>query len=244
MALALKQKIRTSVGLELLTSEQREQVLRQIRYHLEGPAYEEIVLADAVTLSCQIEDGVTRPMSSKLLSRWLWENRARYQGGRVLDVGTGSGVQALTCAIGGAASVCATDVTDSSVRCSSLNVHRAGVTEQVRVVKSDVFDEIAERTRFDLIVFAQPYFEGDPLADYEFTVGMLNADGLLSKFFSGARAFLAPRGKIVMMHWPFAGTANDPAVVGPSYGFEIEETVPSVGAAGVQEGEFNIVVLV
>lgn len=74
----------------------------------------------------------------------------------VLDMGTGSGILALTAAHQGA-DVVAVDKDPAAVQCSTANVRRNGLEMNVRVLNGDLFSTIPDRT-FDVILFNPPYF--------------------------------------------------------------------------------------
>ncbi|GAA4913338.1 release factor glutamine methyltransferase [Stackebrandtia albiflava] len=75
-------------------------------------------------------------------------------GDRVLDMGTGSGVNAVLAA-GTAAEVLAVDVNPSAVATARANAARNGVADRVTVREGDCFTGIDGR--FDLIVFDPPF---------------------------------------------------------------------------------------
>lgn len=229
--------------LSSLNEQQRAQILRQIQYHLQAPPLEELQLNQAISLLFHIMPGVTRPMSSKGLAQWLWNSSNLYRNKRVLDIGTGCGIQGLVCLLGGAESLLCTDILDAAIQCAKFNLQAAGLETRAQLQVSDLFDSIDNQSGFDLIVFAQPYFSGNPLPDYEFTRGMLDPEGLLPRFFQGARRFLNPEGQLALMGWKFAGQGNDPEFIAPGFDFQIVHKESYLDWSGVQQGEFHIVLL-
>jgi len=116
--------------------------------------------------------------------------------GRVLDLGTGSGLIAVLCARLGAR-VVATDVNPHAVRLARNNAARNGVA--IEVVESDLFEGI--RGSFDLVVFNPPYLPtapedltGDRWLDASVDGG---PDGLgpARRFLAGLMPRLAPGGR-------------------------------------------------
>lgn len=227
-------------SLSSLTPNQKIQILSQIEYHLDAPSYEEIKLSDTVSLQMHICAGVTRPMSSKGLARWLWRSPDLYFRKRVLDIGTGCGVQGITCLLGAADFALLSDVSDESARCAQGNLCASGLGARGEVQVSDLFESLGRVGSFDLVVFAQPYFEGNPLPQFPFTRGMLAPNDLLHRFYADVRNFLRPGGHVVLMGWSFAGGANDPAAVGPQYGFTEIRRELYRDQSGVQKGEFHV----
>lgn len=225
-----------------LTADQRRQLLNQVAYHLGAPPHEQVSITSLLSLKLQIDPGVTRPMSSKGISRWLWHASESLYGKHVLDMGTGCGIQGITCLLAGAQFVVLADVTNAAVECAGKNLLASGLQLRAQVLESDLFAALPKR-EFDVIIFAQPYFAGRPLRDYACTKGMLNDGTVLRRFFYDARPFLRPRGKIVMMDWSFAGDTNSAVRVGMANGYRVMELVEYVDPKGVQTGQFQVVVL-
>jgi len=80
---------------------------------------------------------------------------------RLLDIGTGSGNIAVACAkLAGAAGVRidAVDISKEAVACARRNARRHGVSDRVRVRRSDLFSRFGKRRPlFDFIVANPPY---------------------------------------------------------------------------------------
>jgi release factor glutamine methyltransferase len=91
------------------------------------------------------------PTSHLLGNAVIAETRS---GEQVLDMGTGSGVNAVLAASKGAHGV-AVDINPTAVHAAQANVDRNGVAEHVQVRYSDVFSAVDET--FDLIVFDPPF---------------------------------------------------------------------------------------
>jgi release factor glutamine methyltransferase len=81
-------------------------------------------------------------------------------GDRVLDMGTGSGVNALLAASRGA-SVRAVDINPEAVAAAQRNADRNGLGDRIEVRRSDVFSAVDGA--YDLIVF-DPRSAGSPRA--------------------------------------------------------------------------------
>lgn len=97
--------------------------------------------------------GVFRPRpDSWMLARALRAERLP-AGARVLDVCTGSGLLAVTAALGGAQAT-AVDLSRRAVLCADLNARLNGV--RVRALRGDLFAPVRDE-RFDAIVSNPPY---------------------------------------------------------------------------------------
>jgi release factor glutamine methyltransferase len=138
------------------------------------------------------------PMSHLLGDVVLREVRA---GDRVLDMGTGSGVNAILAASRGAR-VVAVDISDPALDGTRANAARNGVAERIEVRRSDVFEDVDGV--FDLIVFDPPFRWFKPRTRME-SVMADEGYAALTRFFRGARARLEPDGKMLL----FFGTSGD-----------------------------------
>ncbi|HEX8231459.1 MAG TPA: methyltransferase [Chloroflexia bacterium] len=80
---------------------------------------------------------------------------------RVLDIGTGSGVLAISAALAGAGQVTAVDLNPAAVLTARLNASLYGLAGRVKVVHGDMFEPVAGQL-FDLVVCNPPYLRGEP----------------------------------------------------------------------------------
>lgn len=120
---------------------------------------------------------------------------------RVLDMGTGSGVNAILAAIRGA-DVVAVDVNPHAVGAARANAVRNGVADRVEIRRSDLFSEV--EGRFDLVVFDPPFRWMKPRDWAEASI--TDEDyRTLTAFFAGVRDHLAEDGRILV----FFGTTAD-----------------------------------
>ncbi|MGQ0841797.1 methyltransferase [Actinokineospora sp.] len=122
-------------------------------------------------------------------------------GDRVLDMGTGSGVNAVLAA-SKSTDVLAVDINPHALTAARANAEHNGVADRVTVAHSDVFTEVTGR--FDLIVFDPPFRWFTPRDHLE----AASADPgyqAMNAFFAGARDHLADGGRMLM----FFGTSGD-----------------------------------
>jgi release factor glutamine methyltransferase len=124
-------------------------------------------------------------------------------GDRVLDMGTGSGVNAILAA-GTAESVLAVDLSEPAVAAARANAAANGVAIEVR--HSDVFSAVDGV--FDLIVFDPPFRWFAPRSVLEAATTDENY-GALTRFFAQVDEHLAPGGRILL----FFGSSGDLAYV-------------------------------
>lgn len=127
------------------------------------------------------------------------------RGERVLDMGTGCGVNGILAARAGA-DVLALDVNPEAVRAARENARRHGVVDRLEVRSSDVFDAVdpAADGPFDVMVFDPPFRWFQPRDLLE----VATADPgyrALTRFVWEARLYLSDRGRLLV----FFGSSGD-----------------------------------
>lgn len=132
---------------------------------------------------------------SLLLARWADVKR----GGRVLEIGTGSGVATLRLAAGGADKVIATDINPRVGDYFAFNAELNGLSSRVEYVHSDVFAAL-DGERFDTIISNPPFVPVPDEARY-----FLHSDGgpfgtsVLERVATGWRNHILPGGNLYTM---------------------------------------------
>ncbi len=122
-------------------------------------------------------------------------------GDRVLDMGTGCGVNAILAATT-AGDVVAVDINPVAVEAARRNAERNGVGDRIEVRESDVFSHV--EGEFDLIVFDPPFRWFAPRDMFE--VAMTDENyAAMTRFFREARQHLTPGGRMLI----FFGTSGD-----------------------------------
>lgn len=122
-------------------------------------------------------------------------------GDDVLDIGTGSGIQAVVAA-DVARRVVAVDINPEAVACARENCRR-NRADNVTVLEGDLFAPLAGAefadARFDRIVFTPPYMEGEPRD--AFARALYDpGKALVARFFEQADAFLKEGGAVRMLY--------------------------------------------
>lgn len=132
---------------------------------------------------------------SYLLQKWV---KKSCSGKKVLDMGTGSGVQAITAALNGAVKVVGVDVDDKAIKEASDNALKKNVLVDFR--KGCLFESIKKDEVFDIILFNPPYLPYDELAGEEIDVsGGKKGNELTIKFLKKAKPYLVYTGKIFLI---------------------------------------------
>ncbi|OGB74412.1 hypothetical protein A2V68_01740 [candidate division Kazan bacterium RBG_13_50_9] len=129
---------------------------------------------------------------ARLLARAVGQEIVK--GERVLDLGTGCGIQGIMAAKKGAR-VLATDISPKAVKCAQMNTRRYGVKNFMEVREGDLFDGL-DGKRFDAIIFNPPFRPFRPRCEDE--RASLDEDyATLRRFFAEARDHLNEDGRII-----------------------------------------------
>lgn len=115
----------------------------------------------------------------------------------VLDIGTGTGVQAILAAKRGAAKVLAVDIDDKSVHNAKKNVEFHNLEGIIEVRKSNLFENVSKAEKFDLIILNLPFTNSD--SDFEFNKMILDPGYKSHEIaLKEARGHLTKKGKILI----------------------------------------------
>ncbi len=117
--------------------------------------------------------------------------------GRVLDVGTGSGIQALTAVVNPAVrEIVAVDINPDAVAALQQQIQQQRL-RKIKVVQSDLFEQVDGQ--FNVIVFNPPYLPQDEGIEDKALYGGKNGWEIAERFFHQASRFLLPEGKILFL---------------------------------------------
>ncbi len=134
----------------------------------------------------------------------------------VLDMGTGSGIQAITAAQT-ASRVLAIDINPDAVRYAKRNARLNGVGDAVSVIEGDLFSPLAPDRTFSLILFTPPYLEGPGKTVFDNAL-YDSGKALIRRFFKDAKNYLKPDGYVQMLYSSIAG--HDEAIfISEEYGW-------------------------
>ena len=175
---------------------------RQKRRQLDSAATKDELLKRIITVTCNPPPSIYAPSDDSLLMIDVIAHLP-LRGRRVLDMGTGSGILALYCAMHGA-KVTAGDIDEGAIEQVSQAAAILGV--QIYACLSDLFSNI--NARFDLIFFNPPYLPSLGIADRSIDGGP-DGTALASRFLAELPSHLAPRGEAYLL----LSTVNDPASV-------------------------------
>lgn len=139
------------------------------------------------------------PCESNLLSQTVLKEVKNAD--KVLDMGTGTGIQAIFAA-SKSADVTAVDVNPSAVECAKLNAELNGLSSRVKVLESDLFGNV--KGKFDVIIFDPPFRWSKPRDMWERSCADENY-ATMNTFFEQAKNYLTVNGRI-LIHF---GTSGD-----------------------------------
>lgn len=150
-------------------------------------------------------DGVYEPREDSFL---LEEAVLEHAAGRMLDLGTGNGIQGIAAALKGC-SVTFSDVDERALGCARLNAASNGVDGTF--IKSDMFDGI--HGNFDTIAFNPPYLVSDGETELAGADGSLEGGNsgreLIDKFLEGYREHLWAGGTALLLESSVNGYERD-----------------------------------
>jgi len=131
-------------------------------------------------------------------SHSVYEEFGNLVGKRVLDIGTGTGIQAIKAIRAGAKYVEAVDIYPLAVECAKYNINRNGHNGKINVFESDMFSNVPKK-RYNLIIANLPiidYPEEDVRLHSLFDPNFRYHERL----FQDASKYLSRLGKIILCH--------------------------------------------
>ena len=131
-------------------------------------------------------------------SQTLIKSFCNLSGQTVLDLGTGTGIQALCAAKAGATKVIASDIEKNALNCARKNIKINKLQDIIEVIESDLFEKIP-KVGFDLIIanlpiidFNEPNPKFHSLSDPNYRLHI--------NLFQNAAKYLNRNGKIRLIH--------------------------------------------
>jgi len=114
----------------------------------------------------------------------------------VLDMGTGSGIQAIFAAEI-ASKVIAVDINPFAVKCARENIKLNKLDNKITVKKSNLFENI-KKEKFDVIIWNPPFYNRKPINILEKACGDTDNKTLI-KFIDSAKNFLNKNGFVLLV---------------------------------------------
>jgi len=117
------------------------------------------------------------------------------EGKRVLEMGCGTGTLACRAAYKGAMAS-ASDITPAACRNAEMNAERNGL--EVRVIHSDIFDQMSDHDRFDFIFVNPPFLPNYPEKESDFAFCCGESYEYYISLFSKLKKHLTQNGQLIM----------------------------------------------
>ncbi len=119
-------------------------------------------------------------------------------GQKVLDIGTGTGIQAFQAILSGALYVDAVDISEIAVECAKHNAKLNKLEDKIKIWKSDLFENIKEN-KYDLIIANLPIVDVDE-SDIRLHSLYDPSFSYHERLFDKTPDYLSNNGKIVLCH--------------------------------------------
>ena len=142
-----------------------------------------------------------------------------------LEIGTGTGITAVTAALHGVNRVVAVDINPNAVENTKTNAKLHGVSHLVDARLSDIFSAVAIRESFDAIYWNMPFmYMPDDYIYCSILERSLFDPGyrITNLFLRQAPAFLSSRGKLIIGFGNF-GDENKLHKLAIDYGYKVKE---------------------
>ncbi len=151
----------------------------------------------------QCESVFWEPDDTSTLRQWLLENE-RLTNAEVLEIGCGTGLVAITCALRGAKQVVATDINSAAVINATYNAELCGVSRRVKVRQVDEarpgpFEVISANERFDWIISNPPWEDAPVTSPAAYALYDPNF-GLLDSLLSQSQKYLNAGGSLLLAY--------------------------------------------
>jgi release factor glutamine methyltransferase len=151
-------------------------------------------------LLLSVEPTVFHPkifLTSRFFAEFL--QQLNLDGRSAVEIGTGSGILALSAAKAGARPVLALDINPAAVRTAAANAKANGFEGQVTTMVSDLFSSVPADDIFDIIIASPPSFAGEPLsmADRAWHAGPDYRD--IAPLFRQARQRISADGRMYLL---------------------------------------------
>lgn len=132
---------------------------------------------------------------SFLLSKFVKKEIEKIKPIKVLDMGSGSGIQAEACISAGIAEE---DLTLADINKKAIS-HLKLKFPHSRIILSDLFSKIPDYEKFDLIIFNPPYLPNSKFDKQPDISGGKNGSHIINQFLKQAKSHLTKKGKIILL---------------------------------------------
>lgn len=132
---------------------------------------------------------------SFFLAQFVKDEIKKYDLENVLDMGSGSGIQAeIAIQMGiNPKNIILSDINPDAIRELKKKFSKS------KVILSDLFSKIPKTNKFDLIIFNPPYLPDNEFDKEADTSGGKNGSEIINKFLKNAKAYLTENGRILIL---------------------------------------------
>lgn len=124
--------------------------------------------------------------------------------GHVLDMGTGSGIQAVVAAKKPeVVKVVAVDLNQKALDAAKVLAVNEGVYNKIEFICSDLFENVEDR--FDWIIFNAPYLPSEGKFDEISWVGGITGSELITRFLLQVHEYMKENGNILLVYSSVTG---------------------------------------
>jgi release factor glutamine methyltransferase len=116
---------------------------------------------------------------------------------KILDLGSGTGIQAETCF-----NMSFKNTTASDIGKEEINFIKTKLKNKIKIIKSNLFSNIREK--YDLIIFNAPYLPESKFDKEKDTTAGKKGFELIVKFLRQAKSHLSQDGKIILIFSSFS----------------------------------------
>ncbi|MCD6434677.1 MAG: methyltransferase [Candidatus Diapherotrites archaeon] len=125
--------------------------------------------------------------------------------GKVLDVGTGTGIIALASLFRGAAHITAIDINPEAIKNVKLNFRRIAMENKLKAFRSNLFENV--KGRFDVICFNPPYLPSEEIQEFAIDGGTEGRE-VLDSFLYNVKGYLKRNGRVYFLQSSLNGFAK------------------------------------
>ncbi len=152
-----------------------------------------------------------------ITSQFMAQHLDVKEGACVLDMGTGSGIQAVFAAEK-ASRVIGIDINPEAVEIAKRNIRLNGLEGKIEIREGDLFSPLKRDDKFNVIIFTPPYLEGTITTPFDHAL-FDPGKSLIKRFFENAAGFLYSDGYILLLYSSLA-QPEDVLEIASSKGWE------------------------
>lgn len=226
-----------------LTNIQQDQIEKQLKAHMHKTFHKDLTLdQNAILEDFEIHENVFRPdvTTAIFFARWLYFNNGIYKDKTLIEIGSGTGILGITCAIQGVKKAILSDISNYAVENTKRNAFKYNL-KNIEIRKGNLFENISEKA--DIIIFNHPFFPVNPISEIPVSKSMLGGETLFAHFLEKAKEHLTENGIILTTYFDLAGKTNHPKFIGEKHGYIVSNPFILENNFGLQKGSIGVYVL-